>query len=162
MQRATSRPETVSTGPRDGASSWAHVGLRETKHISRVRIHPTNPDIVTSRRWAYLRRQRRARYLPYEDGGESWERVLSGRRSGAADLTRTRTIRASWSPHCGTLVPKPWNFPPAGPAATLPHIPTDATWSASREQRASRRHQGTYGRCRLPCQGRARVGDHRG
>ncbi len=30
----------------DGGETWTHVGLRETRHIARLRIHPTNPDIV--------------------------------------------------------------------------------------------------------------------
>ena len=30
----------------DGGRSWTHVGLEATKHISRVRIHPTNPNLV--------------------------------------------------------------------------------------------------------------------
>jgi len=30
----------------DGGDTWTHVGLEETRHISRLRIHPTHPDIV--------------------------------------------------------------------------------------------------------------------
>ena len=30
----------------DGGENWVNIGLKETKHISQVRIHPTNPDIV--------------------------------------------------------------------------------------------------------------------
>ncbi len=30
----------------DGGDTWTHVGLQETRHISRLRIHPINPDIV--------------------------------------------------------------------------------------------------------------------
>ena len=30
----------------DAGKTWTHIGLDETRHISDVRIHPTNPDIV--------------------------------------------------------------------------------------------------------------------
>ena len=30
----------------DGGKTWRSLGLRETQAISRIRIHPTNPDIV--------------------------------------------------------------------------------------------------------------------
>ena len=30
----------------DGGGTWQHLGLEETRHIGRVRIHPTNPDIA--------------------------------------------------------------------------------------------------------------------
>ena len=30
----------------DGGKTWKHVGLAETQTIGRVRVHPTNPDLV--------------------------------------------------------------------------------------------------------------------
>lgn len=30
----------------DGGKTWKHIGLKNTRNISRVRIHPENPDIV--------------------------------------------------------------------------------------------------------------------
>ena len=30
----------------DGGNTWVHLGLEDTKHISRIRIHPNNPDLV--------------------------------------------------------------------------------------------------------------------
>jgi hypothetical protein len=30
----------------DGGATWANMGLRDTEHIARIVIHPTNPDIV--------------------------------------------------------------------------------------------------------------------
>ena len=30
----------------DGGKTWQHLGLEATQHISRIRIHPSNPDIV--------------------------------------------------------------------------------------------------------------------
>ena len=30
----------------DGGDTWAYVGLKETRQIARVRVHPTDPDTV--------------------------------------------------------------------------------------------------------------------
>ena len=30
----------------DGGKTWKHVGLEDTRQISRIRVHPKNPDIV--------------------------------------------------------------------------------------------------------------------
>jgi photosystem II stability/assembly factor-like uncharacterized protein len=30
----------------DGGKTWRHVGLKETQAIARIRVHPTNPEIV--------------------------------------------------------------------------------------------------------------------
>ena len=29
----------------DAGLTWKHIGLTKTRHISRIRIHPTNPDL---------------------------------------------------------------------------------------------------------------------
>ena len=30
----------------DGGRSWMQIGLKNSRHIPRIRVHPTNPDIV--------------------------------------------------------------------------------------------------------------------
>src|SRR5215510_7019636 len=30
----------------DGGKTWRNMGLRDTRHIGKIRIHPKNPDIV--------------------------------------------------------------------------------------------------------------------
>src|SRR5581483_889266 len=30
----------------DGGKTWKHIGLEDTRQISRIRVHPKNPDIV--------------------------------------------------------------------------------------------------------------------
>ena len=30
----------------DAGKTWAHLGLEDTRYISRIRVHPTNPDLV--------------------------------------------------------------------------------------------------------------------
>jgi photosystem II stability/assembly factor-like uncharacterized protein len=30
----------------DAGQTWTHLGLEDTRHIARIRIHPHNPDLV--------------------------------------------------------------------------------------------------------------------
>jgi len=72
----------------DGGRSWKHIGLENSKHIPRIRIHPKNPDIVYAAVLGdlYKPTQERGVYKS-TDGGEKWERVLfSNENAGAVDL----------------------------------------------------------------------------
>ena len=72
----------------DAGKTWTSLGLKLTRQISRVRVHPTNPDIVyvaaqgnvwapTSDRGIYRSK----------DGGTNWSKVLFRNDStGASDL----------------------------------------------------------------------------
>tara|TARA_Y100000768_G_scaffold105208_1_gene77100 strand:+ start:24 stop:3140 length:3117 start_codon:yes stop_codon:yes gene_type:complete len=73
----------------DGGDSWNHLGLENTKHISQVRIHPSDPDIiyVSAQGSPYAGTEDRGIYRTY-DGGKNWEKVLYvDASSGAVDLT---------------------------------------------------------------------------
>ena len=72
----------------DGARSWQHVGLKETRHVGRIVIHPTNPDVVYVAAVGHLwgPNEERGVYRT-TDGGESWEKVLYvDQHTGAVDL----------------------------------------------------------------------------
>jgi photosystem II stability/assembly factor-like uncharacterized protein len=73
----------------DGGKSWRNLGLADTRHISRVVIHPTNPDLVyvAALGHAWGDNPERGIYRS-GDGGKTWDRVLyKSERAGAADLT---------------------------------------------------------------------------
>ncbi|HEY1291563.1 MAG TPA: glycosyl hydrolase [Chloroflexota bacterium] len=73
----------------DGGHSWRNLGLAATRHISRVAIHPTNPDIVyvAALGHAWGPNPERGVYRS-TNGGVSWDLVLhKSERAGAADLT---------------------------------------------------------------------------
>ena len=77
----------------DGGKTWRHLGLKDTQAISRVRIHPTNPDIVyvAALGHPYGENEERGVFRS-KDGGISWEKVLYvSNKAGAADLTIDRT-----------------------------------------------------------------------
>ncbi|MCH7933858.1 MAG: hypothetical protein IIC36_07650 [Gemmatimonadetes bacterium] len=72
----------------DGGRTWAHKGLRETRHISRIQVHPRDPDIAYVAAVGNLWRESPERGV-YKtlDGGDSWELVLHlDDHTGAIDL----------------------------------------------------------------------------
>ncbi len=72
----------------DGGKKWRHLGLKETQSISRIRIHPTNPDIVfvAALGHPYGDNEERGVFRS-KDGGNTWQKVLYvGANTGAADL----------------------------------------------------------------------------
>ncbi len=77
----------------DGGKTWRSLGLRETQAISRIRIHPTNPDIVyvAALGHPYGDNEERGVFKSI-DGGNTWKKVLYvSPKAGAADLIIDRT-----------------------------------------------------------------------
>ncbi len=72
----------------DGGRSWRHAGLSPTRHISRIRIHPRNPDIAHVAAFGHAHGPNKERGVyRTTNGGRSWERVLfRNQDTGAIDL----------------------------------------------------------------------------
>ncbi len=73
----------------DGGQSWRNVGLRDTKHIARICIHPHNPDLVyvAALGHAFGPNDERGVFRS-QDGGATWQQVLfKSEQAGAIDLT---------------------------------------------------------------------------
>ena len=73
----------------DAGRTWEKAGLENTRLISRIRIHPSNPEIVFVAAMGDLFKDSEDRGVyKTTDGGNSWKRVLfSDAGSGAFDLT---------------------------------------------------------------------------
>ena len=73
----------------DGGKTWQHMGLDESRHIGRIRIHPQNPDIVFVAAMGNLYKDTEERGVYKSvDGGKTWKRVLfSDPGSGAVEVT---------------------------------------------------------------------------
>ena len=73
----------------DGGRSWKHMGLADTRHIGKIRIHPTNPDIVYVAALGHAFGNNKERgVFKSVDGGETWKKVLyKSKKAGAVDLT---------------------------------------------------------------------------
>ncbi|MCT4699623.1 WD40/YVTN/BNR-like repeat-containing protein [Tenacibaculum haliotis] len=72
----------------DAGKTWKAMGLEKTRHIHRVIIHPTNPDIVyvgaIGSPWG--EHKERGVYKT-TDGGKTWKQILFNNiKTGAADL----------------------------------------------------------------------------
>lgn len=72
----------------DAGKSWTHLGLTNTRHIGRVKVHPENPDVAYVAALGNLWKGTKERGVyKTTDGGESWEKVLYiGKYTGAVDL----------------------------------------------------------------------------
>jgi photosystem II stability/assembly factor-like uncharacterized protein len=86
----------------DAGDSWSRIGLEDSQHISRLRVHPKNSDLVYAAVMGHLfgPSEERGVYRS-RDGGESWERILFvSDESGAVDLamdpTNPRILYASF------------------------------------------------------------------
>src|SRR5882724_5835816 len=85
----------------DGGQHWQHLGLKDTRHIGAVIIHPKNPDIafVAALGHAYAPNTERGIFRT-RDGGKNWEKVLyvddkSGGIDVVFDPTNPNTLFAS-------------------------------------------------------------------
>jgi photosystem II stability/assembly factor-like uncharacterized protein len=72
----------------DAGKSWKQMGLEDSRRIPRIRIHPTNPDIVYAAVLGHLFGANQERgVFKSVDGGTTWKRVLFvNEEAGAVDL----------------------------------------------------------------------------
>ena len=77
----------------DAGKTWSFLGLKETRQISRVRVHPTNPDIVyVAAQGAFWGPSPERGVFKTTDGGKSWKKVLYRNDStGVSDLVMDPT-----------------------------------------------------------------------
>lgn len=61
----------------DAGKTWSHMGLKDTQHIGRIVIHPTNPQIVYVAALGHIWAPNAERGLfKTDDGGKTWQHVL--------------------------------------------------------------------------------------
>lgn len=72
----------------DAGKTWENVGLKESQTVSRVRIHPTNPDIVYAAVLGHPFGPNEERgVFKTTNGGKTWNKILyKSPKAGAADL----------------------------------------------------------------------------
>jgi len=121
----------------DGGKSWKSMGLEKTRHIHRVIIDPTNPDVVyvgaIGSPWGEHPERGVFKTI---DGGKTWEKVLFvNNKTGVADLVMDPTnpnklIAAMWEHKRD-----PWFFKSGGEGSGL-YMTHDggATWKQITEE----------------------------
>jgi photosystem II stability/assembly factor-like uncharacterized protein len=72
----------------DAGKTWARIGLKDSKHVVKIRVHPKNPDVVYAAVLGDLFKSSEERGVyKSEDGGKTWKRVLfANADAGATDL----------------------------------------------------------------------------
>lgn len=86
----------------DAGDTWVRAGLEDSQHISRIRIHPRNPDVAYAAVMGHLFGPNPQRgVFRTIDGGANWEKVLFvDEEVGAVDLamdpTNPRILYASF------------------------------------------------------------------
>jgi photosystem II stability/assembly factor-like uncharacterized protein len=73
----------------DAGKTWRHIGLEDTHVISKIRIHPENPDLVYAAALGHVAGSNEQRgVFRSQDGGTTWTRILfRSSKAGAIDLT---------------------------------------------------------------------------
>ncbi|MBM3285625.1 MAG: glycosyl hydrolase, partial [Candidatus Aminicenantes bacterium] len=105
----------------DGGKTWARIGLEATSQISRVRVHPRNPDLVYVAALGHVYGPNPERgVFRSADGGKTWQRILQrDTKTGAIDLildpSNPRVMYAAlWEAHR-----TPWCLSSGGPGSGL-------------------------------------------
>ena len=95
----------------DGGKTWQEKGLKKSEHISKIIVHPTNPDIVwvASQGPLWSKGGERGLYKT-TDGGKTWKNTLKVNEwTGATDLVIDPTnpdilYCATWQRHRNVAV----------------------------------------------------------
>lgn len=78
---------------KNGGKTWVAKGLKDSQHISRILIHPRNPDIVYVAVMGHLFTPNEERgVFKSTDGGDNWQKILYiNDKIGVIDLVMNRT-----------------------------------------------------------------------
>ncbi len=105
----------------DGGKTWKHIGLENTRQISRIRVHPRNPDLVYVAALGHVWAPNEDRGIyRSKDGGKTWEKIFyRGPKAGAIELvfdpTNANTLYAAfWEAYR-----KPWDLESGGPGSGI-------------------------------------------
>jgi photosystem II stability/assembly factor-like uncharacterized protein len=105
----------------DAGRTWRNMGLRDTRHVGKIQIHPNDPDTVyvAALGHAFGPNEERGVFRT-TDGGETWKKVLyvsekTGCHDVAMDQNNPRTLfAAAWQTRR-----YPWKLDSGGPESGL-------------------------------------------
>ncbi len=105
----------------DAGKTWVHLGLRDTRQIGRIRVHPQDPDHVWVAALGHTWGPNAERgVFRSRDGGKTWAKVLFvDEKTGAVDLamdpSNPRVLYAAfWQ-----VQRTPWSLESGGPGSAL-------------------------------------------
>jgi photosystem II stability/assembly factor-like uncharacterized protein len=116
----------------DAGKTWQRVGLEDTRQISRIRVHPKNPDVVYVAAQGHVWAPNAERGIfRSKDGGKSWQKVFyRSDRAGASDLVMDPTNANILYAGFWEVYRKPWTLESGGAGSGI-FKSTDGgdTWS---------------------------------
>jgi photosystem II stability/assembly factor-like uncharacterized protein len=105
----------------DAGETWMNMGLQDSQHVSKIVIHPANPDIVYVGVMGHL-------YSPNEergvfkttDGGKTWNNVMYvNKKVGVIDLVMNQKSPNILYAATYDMQRTPWMFRNAGPESGI-------------------------------------------
>ena len=105
----------------DAGKTWKHIGLDDTQQISRVRVHPTNPNIVYVSALGHLWGDNEQRGIfRSKDGGKTWEKILyRNAQTGASDIVLDPSNPSVIFASFWQIGRKPWRMDSGGDGSGL-------------------------------------------
>ncbi|MFQ5743610.1 MAG: hypothetical protein ACE5HV_08475 [Acidobacteriota bacterium] len=108
----------------DAGKTWTNTGLKESHHIGRIVVHPTNPDIVYVAALGHLYSENPERGLyKTTDGGHSWRKALEvsshEKAIGVVDVAMDPRNPDVLYAAAYDKVRKPWTFNAGGPGSGI-------------------------------------------
>jgi photosystem II stability/assembly factor-like uncharacterized protein len=105
----------------DAGRTWKKMGLEDTRQISRVRVHPRNPDLVyvAAQGHVWAPNEQRGVFRS-KDGGKTWEKILfRSNLAGACDLVMDATNPNVLYASFWEVYRKPWTLESGGPGSGI-------------------------------------------
>jgi len=119
----------------DAGQTWTNVGLKDSHHIGRIIVHPTDPNTVYVAALGKLYDQNEERGL-YKtvDGGKSWAKSLGikveGKDIGVVDAVMDPKNPMVLYAAAYDKVRKPWTFAEGGPGSGIyKTVDAGKTWT---------------------------------
>lgn len=119
----------------DAGQTWTNMGLKESQHVGRIIIHPTNPDIVYVAALGHLYSDNEERGVyKSTDGGKSWTKsldiVVNNKNIGVVDLAIRPDNPNVLFAASFDKIRTPWTYNPGGPGSGIyVSIDAGASWA---------------------------------
>ncbi len=105
----------------NGGKTWTEMGLKTSRHIARIRVNPTNPDIVFAAVMGDLFKPTIDRGVYKSvNGGKTWKKVLySNKDAGAVDLIIDPTNHRIMYATTWNIRRTPYSLSSGGPGSAM-------------------------------------------